>query len=63
MTNINDLQLVSSEINKLLPVKTVLQQLQITKHMIIGDGSCLYHAMLVLFLRQAEVIVTRYHLR
>ena len=38
-------QLVSTQKTKLLPVNTVLSQLNVVRHLIDGDGSCLYHAV------------------
>ena len=39
------LQFVSTQETNLLPMNTVLKQLNVIRHLIDGDGSCLYHAV------------------
>jgi len=36
---------VSTQRNNLLPVSAVLKQLNVSRHLIDSDGSCLYHAV------------------
>jgi len=40
-----DIQILSSKQISSLSLHSVMQQLHVTKHMIKGDGSCLYHAV------------------
>lgn len=41
----SDVQIVAAAITTSLPIDNVLQQLNIKKHTVKGDGSCLYHAL------------------
>jgi len=41
----SDVQIVAAAITTSLPIDNVLHQLQVKKHTVKGDGSCLYHAI------------------
>ena len=44
-TNSSDIEVISSGRCKTLPLDHVLKQLKLKEHVIRGDGSCLYHAI------------------